>query len=178
MNKSTKNNFWVFLSLTILLLAGFCVLIYFTDQSKTKIQVLKTQIYSKERQIKNVDSLKRLLLSTTESRLKIHQLFVGSGNTVEFLENLESLGRSSGADVEVVSVGEDTSIGKKKEDKVVATKMRVKFSGEGSWVEVYKLVGLVSNLSYSMQITGLDLTKDKDSTGLWSIVFEIIVDKV
>lgn len=178
-NTKTKKMFWIYLVLFVLVLGGFCFLVYLISKDKTEIKVLKAKVYSEENQVKEIDNLKRLITTTEDGRQRIADLFVSDSSMVDFLEEIENLGRLSGSKVEVVSVGEEKTSDKSSKDQnkdtTAFSKMKVRFTGEGSWKTVYKFVGLVSNFGYSMEITGMDLSVDE---GVWKAVFEILVDKV
>ncbi len=179
-NKKSKNFLWFSLIMAIFSLAGLITILFLIFTNRKEVEILKIEIYSEEQQIKDIDILKRLVSSTSDNRSKISALFVGSDNTVEFLEFLESLGRISGAKVEIVSVSvPNLPAPKKEKDKISGTpiqEVKIRFKGSGDWPAIYKFTGLVANLPFSVKVYGFDLTRSEG--GIWEAVFEIAVDKI
>ncbi len=119
----------------------------------------------------NLKQLSDALSSTVDERAKIDGYFVDTKGSAHFLEKLQSFGKLAEAPIHLSSV--------EVENKSV---LRVGFSVEGSFENIYQLTELLQATPYVINIRSLNLNKinitdtaknAKQKVQLWSATFSV-----
>ena len=139
-------------SCAFLLLAGYC---YYYTYSKIQEKIsnignISSDLKSKKEKNDELDSINRNLKSTMQSHDRLQSLFVADGSVVDFIQNLEQMGKESGLAVSTDSVSSNDSpdlLTLKKEFLLIS--MTVK----GTWAGNMKFLKLLENLPYKVAIS-------------------------
>lgn len=95
-----------------------------------------------------IESLDRLIKSTTQEQALLQSHFAQSSDVVPFLDTIQKLATRVGASSEVVSV----DILKDKNPTLV-----IEFKAAGSFDAIYKLLTLLENSPYELEFTYVDI---------------------
>ena len=161
----------LFISIALLVLA--CLIFFFllqrinnnhetADQAEMEWQ---TETARKE----EIKSLDRLLKTEEVDRTMIDTHFIQSSDVVPFLDTAEELASQVGARAEVVSVRIAS------DNKSLLVGLRA----EGTFESLYKLLILMENSSYQLELSSLDMEKregsdfSESSSRAWRASFEI-----
>jgi len=133
---------------------------------KNMIQVLREETEKTEKRLKSAQSLNILLQDIKNERVKISHAFLDAKSFVGFIEELELIGRKSGANLTIRSV--------KLPEPASAEKPRLEFQLEGSFENIFHYLFLFENLSYKIAVEKFNLTEYKsDKKTNWRANMEI-----
>lgn len=140
-----------------LIVFGACFYLFMNIKKIDKVVSEQlTQIESEVKKDESLRSIKNLMNDTKEEREQIAGLFVQPNGTVDFIEEVESLGRVAGVKLEVESVG----IGALKDKTGSSTEsFRLFFKTEGSWGGTMHLLSLLENMPYKISFENVRLGK-------------------
>ena len=151
---STKKilNLVIFINLICI---GISVFLFLTIQSKNRsIGVMQSSIESILGANDQSVVLKNVLDETKKDRQKIQEFFVDKDSIADFLEYIESLGKSAGvkASVSVLSEEDHFSVSGMK-----APVLKLVIGATGSWQGIYRYLNLLENLPYREEISAVSL---------------------
>ncbi len=197
MLSTKKSMLYMFVSLVLVGVALFAYGYFFSAiRAKNEdISKIVTDIASETKKNKELEIVKKNLALTQAEREKINSHFVDSGEIVNFLEELEILGASANASIQITSVGlgdrqvkaapapvpdttsDPSADGSSAEitapppapsgQKVV----EVSLKATGSFADVFEYLLLLENLPYDVEIDGMSISKTADGT--WGGDFSI-----
>lgn len=101
-------------------------------------------------------SVKSLMDETKDQREKITNLFVQPDGSVGFIETVESLGKISGAKLEIESVGIDPS---KNKTGSSTESFGLSVKAEGLWINVLHLLNLLEKMPFKVSFDTVSLDK-------------------
>lgn len=154
------------------LLAAAAVLVYagmFIKVARLNAEV--SEIQAKIDSQGNKDAALRLsgksLVETQAERSSLVSFFVAEDGPVSFIENLETLARSTGALIKIDSLSIDALSNQRFE------KLSVRVEAIGPWNSVYKFLILVENMPYAVNISRVLISEDTDASnktsGKWRL---------
>ncbi|MEY2664733.1 MAG: hypothetical protein RIT04_541 [Candidatus Parcubacteria bacterium] len=171
-------------------IVAFVVLsgVYWFSYNSIESQTIRTseilqQIAEEQSRSAHQKSLTKLLDGVRGSQAQLSSFFVPSDRVVEFIEQIESLEKLSGAVVTLQSItAENIS------EAATSTVGRVDASVSvvGNWASVMKALQLAERLPYSISISGVNVSsagivdgasapKAAKGTSLWRMTFQIQV---
>ncbi|MBM2817593.1 MAG: seg [Parcubacteria group bacterium] len=174
------------LSVINLIVLGVCFYL-FANIKKTDKEVSSRliQIESEVKREELFRSIKTLMGDTKKEREQIASLFVQPKAEVDFIEAVESLGRTAEVKLEIESVGVETMKGKTSSSTEL---FRLSAKTEGSWRGIIHLLALLENMPFSISFENLNLgkisggsnSKDKkqEPSSYWSGNFTFSVLKI
>lgn len=144
--KPAKRAFFILLCFAIVDIAALGVYVSLFIAVKEKNE----RIAASEENIKaiadkdsNLRSVKNLVLDTSETRAKINTFMIPQGGEVDFLEEIEALGRIAGVSLEVVSVENEDGVIESAAD---LDSFRLHLEATGGWNSVYRFLRLLEEL--------------------------------
>ncbi len=153
---STKQTLITVLILVLIAIGGYYFL-FDVIKSKNK----KASLFSQEIELYSQRHSARLAKEKTAEELKekiekLESYFLHKDDIVPFIENIESVGKKSGADVSIVSVGvvgtpqavQAGGTNQDKKDEVLSLRLDVR----GKWDGVMNFVSYVENLPYKVSL--------------------------
>ncbi|MEK7070357.1 MAG: hypothetical protein AAB966_00965 [Patescibacteria group bacterium] len=114
------------------------------------------QIESEVKKEELLRSTKSLMDDTRKEREQLASFFVQPKGEVDFIEAVESLGRTAGVKLEIESVGVETLKSKTSSSTEL---FRLSVKTEGSWGGVIHLLTLLENMPFSILFENLNLGK-------------------
>lgn len=102
-------------------------------------------------------SIKNLIADTENDRKQLETYFVTDDKIVDFIEEVENIGKYAGADVEImsVSIGDDKS---QTEEQNTATELlHLGFKVNGKWSDVFQFFALLEKLPFKIDIAKANL---------------------
>ena len=116
-------------SILLVIIAGilYGLALFVIEKKGASVRVLYAQLEEDTHREQNVNTLRHLVTDTAKERASLDRYFVSGGDVVGFIEYIESLGRRSGASVELSSVD------------VINTEpktLQISFKATGSWESV------------------------------------------
>src|SRR3989344_1177810 len=94
--RSTKFLLWVSAGLAFAAISMYAALWFVFTREQLRVSDSAVSLADAEQTRISDTSLRALLSETTEKRAQANELFVGSGNTVAFLKELEMVGADAG----------------------------------------------------------------------------------
>ncbi len=177
-NKSYKNII-ILLSSATLLLFGFIYFAYYQIKEKNEnILRLQQDLSAKSDKHEYLISLQNTIKEIESEIEKVQKSIIPKSRDVAFIEDLESMARSYGLQIEIQSLSlvSDKNINT---DKIAVLKVKARASG--SWSSVYRFVSELESLTYKLKIDKIALyTKSDGSSTInrnadWEVIFEISV---
>lgn len=152
------------LALIVLNLIVFGAFFYLFTNIKKMDKVVSEQFLQIESEVKkdkSLRSIKNLMNDTKKEREQIARFFVGSNGTVDFIEEVESLGKIAGVKLVTESVGVDAI----KDNAAIGTEsFRLSIKTEGPWSGIIHLLSLLENMSYKISFGNANLNKISDGS--------------
>lgn len=147
-------------ALSLVFVALSCTLLFLVfqkiDENKTKFRATELEWQKEASRRLELKSLGILLRQTTAERAEIGSHFARPSNVVPFLDSVEEMARSVGADPEVVAV--ETPPG--------SSDLFVVVRADGRFESIYKFIELLENSPYELEFTLLNIErKNLDDTG-------------
>ena len=143
---------WIVLSALIALnvagaaLYGF--MMYRISSEKTKAAEALSKLEAGIKKEYNLRALSAALEKTEEERAKIDSYFVDIKGVAKFLEKLQSFGDASGVSLKLENV-----------DIEGKNALKVSFNDNGSFAENYRLLELIENSPYTLEIDSMNINK-------------------
>ncbi len=140
----------VFAFLVMVFVAGlYAYMYYMIDVSITKVSNLRATIEASDLNRVREQSFLEAYQATAAKWVRLPEFFVPSGQIVEFIEAVESLGKESGSKVTLSSLDADNldSATPGKQGKV-----KVHVNAQGSWSAVMKALTLAETLPYAISV--------------------------
>lgn len=157
----------IFISLIILIIL---IVVLFLLYNKIESNKLNYQDKETSWQIESQKRIQIKMLNNSISQIKnerglLETHFAQSTDVVPFLNNLEETGSKIGARAEVAGV--DIS----KDGKTLNVELKI----SGKFESIYKLIMLIENSSYIMDIASVDMSKEnvKDKNANWKSSIKI-----
>jgi hypothetical protein len=119
---------------------------------------------------------KELFDHSKPNRDFLESLFVPKKDIVSFIESIESVGDSTGAVVEITSIGE---VNDELEPDSVVGILKAHVQAKGTWSQVSKVLVMLETMQKSVTLDKLRLDKVADTqkdSGQWNISVDIIVN--
>ncbi len=164
------------IALFLVCLSVWLGLFYMVKHKIDEARVIEKQI-SEEKSYEDRNRSLRQLLADIQgdmTRLESRRPAAADG-AVAFLETIESLGRASGAKVEVASVVDGTY----KENPDAYKTLNLAVSAAGSWDNIYYFLNLLENEPYKMTISNMSVSNElpggATSSALWKASLSLIV---
>ncbi|MBT3282845.1 hypothetical protein HON59_01515 [bacterium] len=121
-------------------------------------------------------SVKNIIKDTADGREKIDTYFIKDDEIINFIGEVEKIGRDIGVEVEIISV----SIGDSKlQQDNVSELLNLDLEAEGSWSRVFRFLTLVEKMPFKVNISTINLEaiyegeSKKYSSGIWKGFFSI-----
>ena len=154
--KETQKKIIILLILNLIVFGLYFYLYLNTKQIDKEVFMKLSQIKLEINRDERLQSLKDLLGKTKDQRDKISNIFVRSDGSVEFIEMIESLGRTAGVKLEIESVGVDAF-----KNKIASSTeyFRLSVKSEGSWINVMHLLTLLEEMPFKVLIDNVSLSK-------------------
>lgn len=151
----------------------FGLMLYQIFGERGRTAAALTELATEQKREENLRELSGALSQTEREREIIGKYFVDLKGSAKFLEELQTFGRSAGAPMRLENVDV--------EDK---STLRVDFSVNGAFGDVYRLIELLEATPYAIKIQTMNLSKisvslddkkakEKSGSGLWSGTFSI-----
>ena len=179
--KTTKQIFALMVVLTIA--AVFFYVLFFNnikEKNKTISLITNDVDIAVQRDIK-LRSVKDLIKDTQESRSELDTYFVIDDKIVDFIEDVERIGRYTGADVEVISVNVDDN---RNAENDISELLKLNFEVKGEWREVFQFLVLIEKMPFKIDISTVSLRVvhsddiKEDSSRMWKGYFSISTIKL
>lgn len=153
----------VILSALNLILFGLCFYL-FADIKKIdkEVSFRLSLIESEVRLDESLRSIKVIMNETKKEREQINLIFIQPNGTVDFIEEVESLGRIAGVKLEIESVGVDNT----KKTASSTESFRLSLKTEGSWANTMHLLSLLENMPHKISFENVRLGKISKESGL------------
>ncbi|HET8575363.1 MAG TPA: hypothetical protein VFM02_04335 [Candidatus Paceibacterota bacterium] len=141
--------------LNILLVVGYVFAYLQVRKYEMQTATIYSEIGVNEEGKEAFSRLESSVKNTETNRDKLASYFVPEDQVVGFLEKVESLGKASGASVQLTSVNPPTGAG---------GPLELSAKASGSFQEVFLFVALLENLPYQLTLTEVSLTSGKENT--------------
>lgn len=127
--------------------------IYRTISAKTKeVFKLNLKLANLESEQKSMLGLKKFLEETKKDKDKINKVFLSEGRIVEFIEELEKLGRAENVEIKIQSA----LVSEKRDANPIFN-----FELAGNFENIFRTAVLMENLPYQLEIEEFSLTKEE-----------------
>ena len=153
MKEKAKSRKFLLLS-GILAVFGFSAtgaLFYFISRKNITAAELKSEILFRQEQAEKLQFLVKAAAETEDKRSKLSSYFVSSADTAKFFDDIEALGRRSGASFAVTSAewGKDPAI----------PLLSLSFASSGKFEDIYELLLLLENAPFESKLTKFSIKK-------------------
>lgn len=128
------------------------LLISITTKNQSSL-VLEKQLKEEEIKLADLQMLKNLVDNTKEQRAYISGLLVDKDKIIDFLDLVESLGQTSGAKINVVSVNEESP-------DVSSGVVKIRFNVTGSWEQVFRTISMLDHLPSALSVNEMQISKE------------------
>lgn len=180
MNLKSKKLFTILLALNIVAAVAVILLMAVILVKNKNYLSVKNQSAAEEMKLADVESLKNIVNETQAERDYLSNLFVNKDKIIDFLGSIEALGSTTGADINIVSVDEQSA------DNPSNT-IKVNFTAKGTWAQVFKTVSLIDHFGTALSVDRLEIDKDMSTSdskdknaspiNVWNANFNITVLK-
>ncbi len=170
------NSLLVLAILTFVLTVALYVYMYIAVNSQTRRTVVAKDIQKVQKlDQKQIQDLEKIFAHSEPAREKLSSLFVTKPDIVKFIEDIESIGLSTGAKIELTSVKET------KEENSDVSKLSSHVQASGTWAQVIKTLIYIETMqkvvaldSVRMNTSSVSVDKDgKTNPGTWSLSLNI-----
>ncbi len=142
--KRTQSIFIIAVASLVLTWGVFVVLVVTTGGRNTDLADRVTELETKLQKAAHAESLKALVLDTADERAELSSRLVKAEAVVDFIKEVEALGRTSGAKLTIDSV--EIKQVPDSAPEVPIELLSVSLSAEGSWAALMHLAALVEAL--------------------------------
>lgn len=143
------------------LITGVCVfgalyLYIHIEKTKETIKVAREEITIARKQEEDIQTLRRTLRTTVEDQARLEDYFITKGESVRFIEAVETVGKESGVELEIKSVIETGEVGVKK--------LRIEAVISGKYNLVKNAVLRIEHMPYEIFIDSVFFNASIDQT--------------
>lgn len=143
------------------LITGVCVfgalyLYIHIEKTKETIKVAREEITIARKQEEDIQTLRRTLRTTVEDQARLEDYFITKGESVRFIEAVETVGKESGVELEIKSVTETGEVGVKK--------LRIEAVISGKYNLVKNAVLRIEHMPYEIFIDSVFFNASIDQT--------------
>lgn len=153
-------------------IGGYVLGYIFIQHRSVAVAELDTQIATKTESAARVASARAALSDIAEGEARMQAYFVPETGVVSFINTIETLGRTQGALVNVLSVSKTTSNNR--------PALTFALSVKGSFDAVMRTVGTIEYAQYADSVSTLSLSREdnKDEKKGWHAEVSLIVGSV
>ncbi len=177
--KRTQSTFVVAVVALLLAWGVFVLLVVTTSGRNTDLAERVTELEAKLQKAAHAESLKALVLDTADERAELSARLVKAEAVVDFIKEVEALGRTSGAKLTINSV-EIKQI-PDAAPEIPIELLSVSLSAEGSWASLMHLVALVETLPAKASIDRVNFSLASAGTAraaaVWNASMQFSVAK-
>jgi len=160
------------------MLAGALYALMFVriESENTEAALLRVVVDAGAEEQAKLESAKEIFALTQKEREELGRYIVSNDAVVDFIEALENLNETTGANVEVVTV----NVVPAAIPDSVTEELALALSVEGTWNQVMHLLSIVETLPYSVRIGNVGLHKigeQKGKTVYWQETVTFSVQK-
>jgi Tfp pilus assembly protein PilO len=152
---NTQKKLIIVLLVAIMSIVFYCGFFIVIKNKNNQISILKNQVDIEIRKDQRLHSVKQLMMDLNEEINKINSRFVSNDGVVKLLEDLESLGKVSGASIGVNSV----SVESNKDTNLPYELLKIEFVSRGSWRSVVQTISLLETISLGINIERMQLER-------------------
>lgn len=159
----------------VLVLVLFTYIYLYRDILDTKTKVEQTHLELEKDRLKDaeLEAIQKNIKLTISDSDTLKALFVPADGVVDFIQNIETVGKQIGLQIETKNIEPEetdvlTAVGKEN--------INVTLETEGSWQNSMQFLSLLSNLPYKISIISLDFSF-KEKVWVSSIIFSVIKNK-
>jgi hypothetical protein len=143
----------------------------FIQKSVSEALVARTRVVTEQSYKTQEQDMRGIYEATADDRARIESLFIAEGDTVAFIETLESLGTQTGSDITLSSIESVPTGGG------VLGSIRARVEARGSWSAVMKTLMLAEALPYKVSVSKVRIDNsgsvDKSARREWRVSFDI-----
>jgi Tfp pilus assembly protein PilO len=150
----TKKILVLLFVLNVVLVASFAFIFSKVKSSEAQTAKIYSQIGIDQQGKQALKDLQQNVQSTQGERTQLASYFVNENNIVGFLQQIESLGKPSGAKVKLTSVNKHSS--KNASDNY----LEISADASGSFRQVFDFITLLQNLPYKLHFTQVSIQKN------------------
>jgi len=150
---STKTILVIFVLLILLLVGAHFLVFSFIKSAGTTVSVLEQDIRTLQEQA--IDFSKYSPEDLKKLAESVNSRIVSQDDFVNFIENIEGVGRAQGVSIIVRSVDVEPRSEDTADDK---ENMRLKLETTGSWENTQRYINYLEHLPYKINITNLNLS--------------------
>lgn len=154
--RETKKNIAVLVILNLIIFGLYFYLFMNIKSSDRDISAELVQIKLGADKDERLRSVKSLMDETKNQREKIANLFIQQDGSVDFIEMMESLGKTAGVKLSIDSVGIDPA---KNKTGSSTESFRLSVKAEGLWINVLHLLSLLENMPFKVSFDSISLNK-------------------
>ncbi|OHA18976.1 MAG: hypothetical protein A3C08_00735 [Candidatus Taylorbacteria bacterium RIFCSPHIGHO2_02_FULL_47_18] len=175
--RSTKFLLWVSAGLALAAVTLYAALWFVFTLEQSRVSAAAGALADAAQARISDTALRALLSETEEKRAQANELFVGRGDTVAFLKDLEVVGADAGVKTKVVSVAKAESV----EDADTLAEagletLAIAVEASGSFSGTHRFLVLLERMPRTISIRRASFAMDDN--GIWNGVFEIQVLKI
>lgn len=137
----------------------YATLFIIIKNKNNQISILQNKVDIEVRKDQRLHSTKQLTSDLSEEFVQVDKHFVSADGVVGFLEDLENLGRKSGASVSVNSVSVNENAG----NGLPYEPLQIEFAARGSWKSVLHLISLLETFPLGITVSRMHLEKNLNS---------------
>ncbi len=153
--KSYRTILSVLFVIILVLFSTWGFLMYETKKAAAELAQTETTVEMQSQALTTRVVLKKQLDETQQARIKLTSYFVSEEALVSFIEQLEALGRETGARVEVVGATNATTL---------SLEIRIR----GSFTAVFRTIELIEKIPYALTIERASINTGSDTKEAWS----------
>jgi len=138
---------------------------YMLILKSNSVETLQAEIFTKEEETKKLMAVKRLIEDTQEDLSVLDSYFTNGNEVVEFIEEIENIGKESGLALSLRSVSVEKENG---------NTLSIYLSVSGSWRNVYHFLNLLELFPANIRIDKVSLAKkDRGGDSNWTGDFSL-----
>jgi hypothetical protein len=155
MNKSSSKKALYFWLVIALLGATVVGLMFWSIRSNAaKTAALHLEIQNEIQINATLEAFQTSSKDSKDEQQKLTSYFLVKDRAVLFIEELESLAESQNVTAEIDTVNAITNVGTEREV------LMVKLSYEGPWQRVMRMIDLIENMPYRIEVTEIDIHRN------------------
>ncbi len=165
--KKTVILFVIVDAILFLLYIGLSFSVYWRN---TQTEEIYASSYQRTSDAETLKRMEKSLSDTEKQRVLLGEHLITPAQTLTFIEQIESLGKQSVADVQVTSILSP----KKKGEPFL-----LEFTASGRFENIYRLFSLVEEMPYRVTIRKVTLSANPPSSGTassWRASFTLVLD--
>jgi len=169
-----KNNFQIIILLVIVVLvlaAAKIFLLWDIRHKNQQISLMDYEIQSSGTVEQNTIVMQHMIQAASPNIALVNSSSIASDGDIAFIENLESLARSNGLDIQIDSLLFESSATLASSSM---TAFKVKAETKGSWAGTHKFLIEMESLPIKIKINNFSTSVDpEDANRVWQSSFEI-----